>query len=330
MRILIADVFEAASRDRIEAAGHEVRFSPELEGVGLESEIADFGPRVLVVRSTKVRAAALSASAGLELVVRAGAGFDNIDCDAAVANGVSVANCPGMNAVAVAELAIGHLINCDRRLADQAADLRAGRWNKSEYAKARGLKGLSLGVVGAGAIGRAVIQRARAFDMSINVWSRSMTIERAAELGARFTGRGVKGLQTLARESDAVTVHVSATPDTESLCGREFFGAMREGAYFVNTSRGSVVDEVALAEAIRSKGIRAGLDVFRGQPADAVTDWKPKLADLATVWGSHHIGASTKQAQQAVADEVVAIIEEFGSSGGVRNLICGPEAVRQA
>jgi D-3-phosphoglycerate dehydrogenase len=227
-----------------------------------------------------------------------------------------------MNAVAVAELAMAHLLNCDRRVPAQTAELRAGRWNKKEYSKARGLKGLRLGVVGVGAIGEAVIRRVLAFEMDVVAWSRRMTPDRARGLGAAFGGSTRQELLAMVAGCDAVSIHVAATGDTKDLCDAAFFAAMPEGAYFVNTSRGSVVDEKALAAAIESKGLRAGLDVYRDQPADKTAAWRPGLAALEGVASmSHHVGASTDQAQTAVGEETVRIVEVFKASGRFENCV---------
>ncbi len=185
-----------------------------------------------------MRPQAIAAGKSLGLIIRAGAGYDNIDTGAAAKQGVAVCNCPGTNAVAVAELVFALLLSCDRRVPDQVAETRAGKWNKKEYAKARGLKGLTLGVIGVGAIGRQVIKRARAFDMEVWAHSLNMTPERALDLGIKYGGRTRDELLSMVSQCDAVTIHVAANPESERMCDAAFFAAMREGAYFINTSRG--------------------------------------------------------------------------------------------
>jgi len=332
VKVLIADQFEQSGRDGLAALGCEVVFDPSLTPETLPDAIANLDPEVLVVRSKKVRPPAIDAARSLKLIIRAGAGYDNIDLPAATAKGVAVCNCPGMNAVAVAELVFALLLCCDRRVPDQTLELRpadsggsggggGGGWNKKEFAKARGLKGSTLGVVGVGAIGRAVIQRAKAFEMDVWAHSVNMTPERAESLGVRCGGRTRQDLLAMVARCDAVTIHVAGTPESENMCDREFFDAMKPGAYFINTSRGSVVDESALADAVRSKGIRAGLDVYRGEPSEGKSDWTTPLAALPGVYTTHHVGASTDQAQNAVADEVVRIVQVFQKTGQAENKV---------
>jgi D-3-phosphoglycerate dehydrogenase len=170
MKILIADKFEKSGIDGLQALGCGVVYDPDLKEAALERALRETEADVLVVRSTKVTAAMLDAGT-LSLVVRAGAGYDNIDVAAASARGIYVANCPGKNSIAVAELAFGLIIALDRRIPDNVAELRAGRWNKKEFSKARGLYGRTLGLLGFGNIGQEMAKRAQAFGMNIAVWS---------------------------------------------------------------------------------------------------------------------------------------------------------------
>lgn len=315
MKILIADKFEAAGIAGLEQLGATVAVEPELGPETLGDALNRTGAEVLVVRSTKVPAAVLDASPKLKAVIRAGAGYDNIDFDHAAERGIAVCNTPGMNAVAVAELTIGHLINLDRRLPDQDRTLKGGKWDKAEYGKARGLKGRSILVIGTGAIGTEVIKRAQAFGMKVFAQSRSLGEGTARALNIHPIAYTREALYDTLPRMDAVSVHVASTPDTQGLCGPEFFAAMQPGAYFINTSRGELVDEKALAAAIKSKGIRAALDVYQDQPSQKSCDWKPAIADSPGVFCSHHSGASTDQAQLAVAEEVVRIVAEFDKNG---------------
>lgn len=307
MKVLIADKIESSCIEALEAMGCVVRVEPDLAPLTMSAALEEFPARVLIVRSTKVPSAVMDAAPSLRLIVRAGAGFDTIDIVAAGSRGIGVCNCPGMNAVAVAELAMGLLLALDRRIPEQVAELRRGHWNKKRYAKgARGLKGRTLGVVGVGAIGKALIERSRAFEMDIIAWSRHMTPDRAAQLGVRDGGRDRAALLDLARQCDAVSLHVASTPETHHMIDAEFLAALPTGAMLVNTARGAIIDEAALREAIVSHGIRAGLDVYEDQPGAREADWDTPTAAL--VYGTHHSGASTDQAQQAVTDEVVRII----------------------
>jgi D-3-phosphoglycerate dehydrogenase / 2-oxoglutarate reductase len=316
MRVLIADKFEQSGRDGLEAIGCDVSFQPDLKDEALVAAIAEHQPDVLVVRGTKVTEPMLAAGP-LKLIVRAGAGYNTIDVAAASGRGIYVSNCPGKNSIAVAELAFALILALDRRIPDAVIALRAGQWSKKEFSKARGLFGRTLGLVGLGKIGQEMIPRARAFGMPVVAWSRSLTPERADALG-------VERMETpldVASAADIVSVHVALKPDTRMLIGPDFFQAMREGAYLINTSRGETVDQNALVNAIHSKGIRAGLDVFAIEPTSAVAEFVDPIANEASVYGTHHIGASTDQAQEAIAAETVRIIKSFKETGQVPNVV---------
>src|SRR5713101_4588042 len=316
MLVLIADKFEQSGRDGLQAIGCEISFQPDLKGDALVEAIGTAKPDVLVVRGTKVTDAMLAAGP-LKLIVRAGAGYFSFVLAAASRLCIYVSYCPGKNSIAVAELAFALILALDRRIADNVIALRAGEWNKKEFSKARGLFGRVLGLVGLGSIAQEMIPRARAFGMPVVAWSRSLTNERATELG-------VERMETpldVARAADVVSVHVALKPDTRMLIGADFFRSTRHGAYFINTSRGEVVDQAALVEAIKSKGIRAGLDVFAIEPTSAVAEFADPVAQEASVYGTHHIGASTDQAQEAIAAETVRIIQSFKETGQVPNVV---------
>src|ERR687883_345203 len=240
MRVLIADKFEQSGRDGLAAIGCEVSYQPDLKDETLVEAIREEQPDVLVVRSTKVTEAMLDAGA-LKLVVRAGAGYNTIDVAAASRRGIYVSNCPGKNSIAVAELAFALILALDRRIADNVIALRRGEWNKKEFSKARGLYGRTLGLIGVGQIGREMIPRAKAFGMPVVAWSRSLTREAARELGVEYKASPVE----VAKSADVVSVHVALNAETRGLLDAEFFEAMREGAYFINTARAEVVDAVA-------------------------------------------------------------------------------------
>jgi D-3-phosphoglycerate dehydrogenase len=317
MKVLIADKFEKVGIDGLKELGCEVVSRPDVKAEGLAALIRETDPHILIVRSKKVGAEALGAGTALTLVIRAGAGIDTIDVATASSRGIFVSNCPGKNSIAVAELVMGLLLACDRRIPDQVADLRQGRWNKGDFSKARGLYGRRLGVVGLGQIGREVASRARAFGMRVIAWSRSLTHEEADALGLVYAQTPLE----VAHHADAVTINVSANADTKHLVNAEFLAAMRPGAYLINTSRGSVVDETALARAIEEKKIRAGLDVFQGEPAGSAGEFAPAIVQLPGVYGTHHVGASTDQAQVAIAHEVIRIVQAFRDSGEVPNVV---------
>ncbi len=317
MTILIADNFEASGIAALEQLGCDVEIDASLEGDSLARMIQEKDPSILIVRSTRVQEGAIKAGRSLSLIVRAGAGYDTIDIASASAQGISVANCPGMNALAVAELAWGLILSCDRRIPDQTSDLRKGVWKKKEYAKAAGLHGRTLGVVGLGRIGQAVVERGKAFGMNVVAWSRSLTPEIADNHGIGYC----EELTNLARMSDVISINVAANKDTAHLVDERFCDSMRPGTILVNTSRGSVIDEAALIKAIREKQVRAGLDVFADEPSANAPDFKDPIVQEDGVFGTHHIGASTSQSQEAIAGETVRIIQTWITSGQVPNCV---------
>jgi D-3-phosphoglycerate dehydrogenase / 2-oxoglutarate reductase len=317
MKVLVADKFEKVGIDGLKELGCTVISEPDVKADALPALIRQVDPNILIVRSKKVSADALRAGTALTLVIRAGAGIDTIDVAAASDLGVFVSNCPGKNSIAVAELVLGLLLACDRRIPDQVADLRQGKWNKGEYSKARGLYGRTLGIVGLGQIGREVAQRARAFGMRVIAWSRNLTHEEADRLGLIYAQTPLD----VARHADAVTINVAANPDTKNLVNAEFLAAMRSGAYLINTARGSVVDEAALQQAVREKGIRVGLDVFQHEPAGGTGQFSSPVIQVPGVYGTHHVGASTEQAQVSIAHEVIRIVQAFRATGEVPNVV---------
>lgn len=317
MRILIADKLAPQVAGRLQDLGAEVHLEPTLAGAALTERLAALDPAVLIVRSTKVSAADVSAARSLSLIIRAGAGVNTIDLAAASGRGVYVTNCPGKNACAVAELTLGHLINLDRRIADNVAALRARQWDKKTFGAARGLRGRTLAVLGTGSIGREVIHRALALGMHVRAWSRNLTPELAEALQverAATPERAVEG-------ADAVTVHLALTAETRGRIGEGIFAAMKPGAYFINTSRGELVDAAALLRALEEKGLRAGLDVFAMEPSEARGAFEDPIADHPNVYGTHHIGASTLEAEEAVGEEVVEIVAAYANGRSIPNCV---------
>ena len=316
MRILFADVFPDPQRTAL-ANAHDVHFAPDLAG----PELADAAGAcdVLVVRSTKVDSAVLSAAPDLQLVIRAGSGVDTIDLEAAAAHGVAVANVPGKNAVAVAELAWALLLAIDRRVVDQAVDLKDGRWRKSEYQRARGIAGRRVGVVGLGAIGMEFAARAQAFDCHLFAVNspRSADVQRRAE---QLEFAFVDDVTDLAATCDVVSFHVPLTSSTRGMIGQPFLSHVQPGSIIINTARGELVDEQALLAALDEKDLYVGLDVHPAEPASGEGTINNALIGHPRVIGTHHCGASTMQAQHAIADEVVAIIEAF-AEGSLRNVV---------
>ncbi|MBI5474109.1 MAG: hypothetical protein HY961_17375 [Ignavibacteriae bacterium] len=315
MKVLIADAFPDYYVQKIRELGVLVDYRPKLKSEELASAIDD--SHILVVRSTEVRPNCISSASNLSLIVRAGAGVNTIDIKSANTRGIYVANCPGKNSIAVAELAWGLILSLDRRIADNVIELRNGKWNKGEYSKADGVYGKTLGVIGVGQIGLEVIARAKAFGVRVIGWSKSLTREKAAALGIDHAGT----VQDLVPQCEIISVHVALKPETRQLINRDIVDLMKAGTFFINTSRAEVVDESALADAVEARKIRVGTDVFTGEPEEKSGEFRSAFASLPNVYGTHHIGASTEQAQNAVAEETVAIIREYKERGSVRNWV---------
>ncbi len=320
MKVLIADTFEQSGIDGLKAAGCDVVYQPDLKDDTLTQALRDTTADVLVVRSTVVNAAMLEAGA-LSLVVRAGAGYNTIDVATASRCGIYVSNCPGKNAIAVAELAFALLLAIDRRLPENVADLRAGTWNKKEYSKARGLFGRTLGLLGYGNIGQEMARRAHAFGMPIVVWSRRFATGKESVAGEPIPLQLAGSPAELAERSDVLSVHLALNADTKGLVNASVLDKLRPGSYFINTARSEVVDYAALEKAIRERDIRVGLDVFAAEPTSTAGEFKDAIASLRNVYGTHHIGASTDQAQEAIAAETVRIVASYKTTGHVPNVV---------
>ena len=309
MKILIADSFPESHVEQLRSDGHEVTIDPSLDADSLPSCIDD--NEVLIVRSTKVNADTLEAASALKLVIRAGAGTNTIDKAFAKEIGIRVCNVPGANAIAVAELVMGMIISIDRHIADNVADLRNNLWNKKKYSQAQGLFGQKIGILGLGAIGLAVAERATAFGMEVYAVAKPGRSE-DAEQRIREAGISQLGsMEELICSCDIVSLHMPATEETKGMVDQSFLSKMKDGAILINSSRGELIDEAALLEAMDSKGIRAGLDVYDNEPGAGDQHFDSAMATHPNVCGTHHIGASTNQAQIAVADGVINVIQSY-------------------
>lgn len=311
VKVLVADKFPDQHIKKMQELDLDVTYAPKLGENDLPNEIKNND--ILVVRSTKVNEQTIQNAKSLDLIIRAGAGVNNINIAAANKKGIYVANCPGMNSVAVAELAMGLMISLDRRIPDNVMDFKNGKWNKAEYSKAQGLKGKTLGIIGYGNIGKEVAKRAIAFDM--RVYAKDIS---------RIEGEMVKDfseMDQLLPMCDIVTIHLPATPETKGLFNKKMFDYMKNNALLINTSRPDVIDEDALLEAIKEKNIRVAADVFKEEPEGKTGEVKSKLQSNPNVYITHHIGASTEQAQNAVADETIRIIKDFTTSGVIAHWV---------
>lgn len=313
MTVFIADKLPDEAISELENLGQNVINHPTATASDLDSGLSD--ANVLIVRSTVVSKSCIENSPNLSLIVRAGAGVNTIDIEAASNLGIYVANCPGKNAIAVAELTMGLIINIDRHLADNVADFKTRHWNKATYSKADGLYGKVLGIVGVGQIGSEVITRAKSFGMPVIAWSRSLTPEKAEQMEIRYA----ETIEQVADNCDILSVHLAMNADTKEIISKDVLSTLKDGSTFINTSRAGVVDEEALYKELKSGRIKAGLDVFSDEPEFKQGEFTSRFQDLDNVYVSHHIGASTKQAQLAVASDAVDIVRGYVQKGQVRN-----------
>ncbi|MBD3410309.1 MAG: phosphoglycerate dehydrogenase [Ignavibacteriales bacterium] len=304
-KILLADKLPDSIIDGLKALGLEVDSQPTLGENDLPGAIK--GAKYLVVRSTKVNAKTFDAADALKMVVRAGAGYNTIDVDAAAKAGVAVCNTPGKNSIAVAELAMGLIVSLDRRLPDNVADFRKGVWNKAGYSKAEGVYGKTLALVGVGNIGKEVAKRALAFGMKV--------------YGKDVVPIDVEGVEAFADydavlpNADYVSIHLPSNAETRGMIDKAFLARMKEGAALINTSRAELVDQAALIDAVKNRGLRAALDVFEDEPEQKTGEVTSDLQALEGVYVTHHIGASTAQAQFAVAEETLHVVKTFQETG---------------
>lgn len=315
MKIVIADRLPEESLKWFREISKRVDVQPGLSPDELDNGLEEAS--ILVVRSTVVSRKCIENSPKLTLIIRAGAGVNNIDMKAASERGIYVANCPGKNAIAVAELTLGLILSLDRFIPDAVRESGEGHWNKAAYSKAEGLYGRTLGILGLGQIGLEVASRAKAFGMDVIAWSRSLTEERAAMLGIRRA----KTPEEVASNVDILSLHLALAPETKGLVSSAFLSKMKKGALLVNTSRAEVVDESALAEACKNGHLRAALDVIRDEPSAKEGPFESPLQKVPGLYITHHIGASTRQAQLAVAAEAARVAREFVREGRVENWI---------
>ena len=319
MRLLIADKLHPRAIEELRTLPLEVVYDPELTKESLEKRLQGIG--VLVVRSTDVTASAIENAKQLNLIVRAGASYNTIDVRAASKRGIYVANCPGKNAAAVAELVYGLILALDRRIPDAVASLRAGKWERQEYSKAEGIHGKTLGIVGLGAIGREVAQRARCFGLNVVAWSRSLTPLRATELGVIHAST----LEELAQRCQIVSLHLALVDRTRRILSRRILDLLPDRATVINAARADLVDNEALLEAVDKRGFRVGLDVYPEEPRGSRSFSSPDVFKAypsgGLVYGTPHIAAATDQAQLAIASETVRIIRSFLLEANVPNVV---------
>lgn len=311
-RVLIADKLEAAGIELLKRAGLEVDDRPGLKGDDLKAALRSCDA-VICRSQPKLTAEYLEAPGRLRAIARAGVGVDTIDVAAATRKGIVVMNTPSGNTVSAAEHTIALMFALARRIPDADATMKAGGWDRNKFLGTQ-LAGKVLGVVGLGRIGQEVARRAKALDMEVIGFDPFVTSAKTAEMGFRPAA----SLAELLPQVDFLTLHIPLTAETKGLIGAKELAAMKRTARVLNVARGGVIDEQALAEALRAGTIAgAGVDVFGVEPAPADNP----LRSAPNVVLTPHLGASTAEAQENVAVEAAQLIADFLLKGIVANAV---------
>ena len=313
MKIVIADGLPATAIDALAQPDWHVDNRQGRPPSELAEDLKDAD--ALVVRSaTKVTREMIAAAKKLRVIARAGTGVDNVDVAAATARGIVVMNAPGANSLSVAELAMGLILSLARNIPAADASMKASKWEKTKFAGAE-IRSKTLGLVGLGRIGQEVATRAHAFEMKVIAHDPFISAEMAASLEVELVP-----LDDLCRRSDYISLHLPALPSTKHMFNAERFAKCKRGVRIVNTARGELIDETALAEAIAGGQVGgAAVDVFDEEPPK---DWR--LASLPQVVATPHIAASTKEAQEQVGTETAAALRDFLKEGIIRNAVNFP------
>jgi D-3-phosphoglycerate dehydrogenase len=313
LKIVVADDLPVSALELLRADGWEVDARTGRSADQLASDLAEAD--ALVVRSaTKVTAALISAAPRLRVIARAGTGVDNVDVTAASARGIVVMNAPGANSVSVAELAMGLILSLARHLPAADAAMKQGKWEKKKFLGEE-VRDKTLGLAGLGRIGQEVARRADAFGMRIIAHDPFISAQVAADLGIELVS-----LDELFSRADYISLHMPSNDKTRNLVNADRLGRARKGIRIVNTARGDLIDENALADAIESGQVAgAALDVFHTEPpAD------PRLQKLPQVVATPHIAASTREGQELVGVETAAALRDFLRDGVIRNAVNFP------
>ena len=313
MKIVVADDLPASALDVLRADGWEVDARAGRAPDQLAADLADAD--ALVVRSaTKVTSALIGAAPRLRAIARAGTGVDNVDVPAASARGVVVMNAPGANSVSVAELAVGLILALARHVPAADAAMKQGKWEKKKFLGEE-IRDKTLGLAGLGRIGQEVARRASAFGMRIIVHDPFISEQVAADLGVELVS-----LDDLFGRADYLSLHMPSNEKTRSLVNADRLARAKKGLRIVNTARGDLVDETALADAIEHGQVAgAALDVFKTEPPP-----DPRLQKLPQVVATPHIAASTREGQELVGVETATTLRDFLRDGIIRNAVNFP------
>jgi len=319
MKIVIADGLPSSAIELLSQPDWDIDNRQGRQPAELMADLSDAD--ALVVRSaTKVTRDVIDAAPKLRVIARAGTGVDNVDVAAATARGIVVMNAPGANSLSVAELAMGLILSMARNIPAADASMKTSKWEKAKFAGAE-IRSKTLGLVGLGRIGQEVAARAHAFEMKVIAHDPFISAEMAATLGVELVS-----LDDLCARADYISLHLPALPSTRHLFNADRFARCRKGVRIINTARGELIDEAALADAIEHGQVAgAGLDVFDPEPP---RNWRLPL--LPQVVATPHIAASTKEAQEQVGSETAAALHDFLKEGIIRNAVNFPSLSPEA
>lgn len=313
MKVLISDKLSEQGKEILKNRGIEFDEKTELPPEQLKEIIGQYDG--IIIRSgTKLTKDALAKPGRLKAIARAGVGVDNVDVPVATEKGIVVMNTPGGNTVSTAELTFSMILSLSRKIPQAWDSLRKGEWKRSKFAGVE-VRGKTLGIVGLGRIGAQLSQYAKAFEMKVIAYDPYVSPERAEQVGVQMVE-----LDRLIRESDYISIHTPATPETRNLINRETIAKMKPSARIINCARGGIVDEEALLEALKAgKLAGAAIDVWSQEPPTG-----NPLLELENVVATPHLGASTKEAQDNVALEAAELMCDFLLTGRVRNAVNAP------
>lgn len=310
-RVLICDKLEAAGVEALTAAGIEVDNRPGLKDDALRDALRS-ADAAIVRSATKITSELLANPGKLRAVARAGVGVDNIDVEAATRQGVVVMNTPGGNTTSAAEHTIALMFALSRHICAADAGMKMGKWDRTRYVGSQ-LTGKTLGVIGLGRIGREVAQRALALGMNVLAFDPVVTSAKVAELGF-----DPAGLDDMLPKVDFLSVHVPLTDETKGMIGAGQLAKMKRSARLLNVARGGIIDEQALADALKAGTVAgAGIDVFSAEPPPPTNP----LLTAPNVVLTPHLGASTVEAQENVAVEAAQLLSDFLLRGIVANAV---------
>jgi D-3-phosphoglycerate dehydrogenase len=319
MKIVIADGLPPSAIEALQQPDWEIDNRQGRSPAQLANDLKDAD--ALIVRSaTKVTQELLDGAPKLRAVARAGTGVDNVDVPAATKRGIVVMNAPGANSLSVAELAMGLMLSMARNIPAADASMKSSKWEKTKFGGAE-IRSKTLGLVGFGRIGQEVASRAHAFDMVVVAHDPFISAETATSLGVTLVS-----LDELCARADYISLHLPSLPSTRHVFNAERFALCKKGVRIINTARGELIDEQALADAIESGQVGgAGLDVFDVEPPK---DWR--LATLPQVVATPHIAASTREAQEQVGAETASALRDFLKEGIIRNAVNFPSVSMEA